>query len=244
MTMPDMTMDEHGDKKPVPDPTALTTEQLNREISRLDEIVKLRSEAGRAELEGQISLTRERFEALRRSLDERYATQQFAIEIAQRAAIEVKGDTKTLFDSKIEALRVLLDERYQTQTKALDAAFVAQQAVVSASFDASEKAIEKANVAAEKRFDALNEALAQVNSATTSLLPRAEAEVRFVALNEKVAGMQSAIDRGFTGVDTRQAGTDDNRDASQGRQALLVASIGLMLTFIFIMVSLFAVFHH
>jgi hypothetical protein len=240
--------DEGGDSTPKPDPTFRTTEQLIREITRLDEAVKLRSESNRAGLEGQINLTRERFEAMRRSLDERFATQQFAIQIAEDVGRRSKEDTKELFEVKLDAMRELLSERYQTQTKALDAAFVAQQTAVATSFDASEKAmaaallaakeaVEKANVATEKRFDNVNEQLAAQTETIGKALPRAEAEARMLDLDRRINDVKSAVDTGFTGVRTRNdigfESRYEAREDSQGDQGRIaiwisVASVALL----------------
>jgi len=244
-----------GESTPRPDPTALTTEQLIRETSRLEEVVRLRSEANKAELEGQISLTRERFEAMRRSLDERFATQQFAISTAFDAAQSAKEDSKELFDAKLTSLTEMLNERYATQTKALDAAFLAQQAAVATSFDASEKAmaaallaakeaVEKANTATEKRFDGVNELLGQQTATVSALLPRAEAEARMTDLDRRVGDIKTAVDKGFTGVETRHDTSGEQRDMAQGRMAIVIAMISALLSAIFIIVTYITAVHH
>jgi hypothetical protein len=241
--MPEMTVDASGGSKPVPDPTTLTTEQLIREISRLEESVKLRAEAAQAKLEGQINLTQERFEALRRALDERYATQQFAISIATTAAEAAKGDAKELFDSKLESMLDMLNERYATQTKALDAAFLAQQAAVATSFDASEKAVaaamlaakeavEKANQASEKRFEGVNEFRAQLSDIINTMMPRSETVAMIKPLEDRITEMKSTIDRGFTGVDVRQISGTENREAATAKMAVWVAVAALAVTVI------------
>jgi hypothetical protein len=226
---------------PRPDPTALTTEQLIREISRLEESVRLRSAESRAQLEGQIDLTNERFEALRRSLDERFATQQFAISTAFDAAQNAKEGAKELFDAKLSSLTDMLNERYATQTKALDAAFLAQQAAVATSFDASEKAmaaallaakeaVEKANTATEKRFDGVNEQLAQQTGVLSELLPRAEAEARITDLDRRLTDIKSTVDKGFTGVDVRHSEGSEYRVETRDRTADSRANIAIAIS--------------
>ncbi len=111
-----MIPDNQGYSTPKPDPTILTTEQLMREIGGLDETTKLHIEGVEARLQGEINLTGERFEALRRALDERYATQQFAIQIAATSA----HGAKELFNARLEAMREMLNERYQTQCVSAD----------------------------------------------------------------------------------------------------------------------------
>jgi hypothetical protein len=243
-----------GYSTPKPDPTLLTTEQLMREITRLESSVALHLETAKAELGGQIALTEERFGALRRALDERYATQQFAIQIASTSAEKAKEDAKELFEAKLESMREMLNERYATQTKALDAAFLAQQAAVATSFDASEKAmaaallaakeaVEKANVANDKRFDAVNEFRQQLADMQNTLIPRNEADAKFSSIEARLIDMKSTVDKGFTGVNVRRTTSGEGREESRANMAMIIAVISVALSMVFTLVTVLHVVH-
>jgi pyruvate/2-oxoglutarate dehydrogenase complex dihydrolipoamide acyltransferase (E2) component len=235
--MAEMITDAAGERKPIPDPTALTTEQLMREINRLEESVKLRAESGRAELQGQISLTNERFEALRRSLDERFATQQFAITTAFDAAQGAKADAKELFDSKLITLRELLNERYTSQTEAVKAAFDAAEKSVNQQMTASKEAVEKANTANEARFQSVNEFRGQLNDLVRTFVPRAEIDAMMSGFATQIGDLKEAVDKGLTGVNVRHDTTDDQRETSRANLGIVIAAGSMFLTLVFILVT-------
>jgi hypothetical protein len=227
---------------PRPDPTALTTEQLIRETTRLEEVVRLRAEAGRTELEGQINLTNERFSAMRRSLDERFATQQFAISTAFDAAQGAKADAKELFDAKLIALVELLNERYISQTTAVGAAFAAAEKSVAAAMLAAERAVDKANVASEKRFESVNEFRSQLSDLVSTFVPRAEINTVVTGIEDKIAGLKSTVDKGFTGVHTREDTSGEARETIRSNIGIAIAVGSMLLTLVFIVVTVMV--HH
>jgi uncharacterized FlaG/YvyC family protein len=221
---------------PSPDPTVLTTEQLDRASKQLNREI----------------------DALRTLIDQRINAAVELFDVKIMLGREGGMALKELIETKFEALQVMLNERYATQTKALDAAFLAQQAAVATSFDASEKAVaaallaaekavEKANAANEKRFESVNEFREQLNDMIRTLLSRTEADAKFQALDTRASDNKDAIAAiravlaGDMGSNT---GVKESRDASQGRMAIMIAIAGLVLTLVFIMVTLFAVYHH
>lgn len=223
-----------ADIRPIPDPTLLTTAQLNREIARLAESVDLKIFAANERLNAEVELTASKFlnaKEARDAIEKQLTTEIHALsavleerhELSMRSSSKAIEESVKLTNAKLSAsaevmtsLREMLNERYQTQTKALDAAFVAQQAAVATSFDASEKAmaaallaakeaVDKAAVSTEKRFDSVTELLAQQNSSMNLLLPRAEAEARIASLDARLTDIKSTVDKGFTGTDMRAA---------------------------------------
>jgi len=215
----------HGEWKPVPDPTVLTTEALLREIAALRTLIDQRISATEQLFETKIQLGREGGMAL-----------------------------KELVETKFGDLRELLNERYATQTKALDAAFLAQQAAVATSFDASEKAmaaallaakeaVEKANLANEKRFDSVNEFRAQLSDIITTLLPRNEAEVRFTALDARVTENKNNIALVSSTVAAETAAVSGRYKGSKENMAAMYALAGLLITLGLLGIGVLALVH-
>jgi len=214
--------EEGTESTPKPDPTDRTTLALDHEITALRTVLDQRISATQDSFDTKIQLGREGGMALK---------ELFIAELnALRESIRALNEAMIAAQS---ARSELLEEKFEGRDKALVAALAA-----------ADKAVEKSNLATEKRFDGVNELLAQQTSAITALIPRAEAEVRITSLAEKVDAMQRIVDKGFTGVDTRQEAGQQNRDASQSRTAVLISSIGLVLTVIFILVSALALYHH
>jgi hypothetical protein len=177
-----MTMipDDQGHSTPKPDPTLLTTEQLLREISRLETLVGMQIRAVDERLAAEVKLTGARFDAVSQSFDgmremlnERYATQTKALDAA------------------------LLAQQVATTT-----AFAAAEKAVQAALLAAEKAVDKANTASEKRFEAVNEFRGQLSDVMAGMISRVEADARFSALDNRLIDMKSTLDKGFSATDT------------------------------------------
>jgi cobalamin biosynthesis Mg chelatase CobN len=154
-------VDQKG-TKPVPDPTALTTAQLMREIATVREIFEAKLEVQKELLRAHIQAT-DKAEGLARSL-------------ADKMPIEV--------DAKIEAVRSVHEEKFKSvQTQfterdtraektaadsklAVDAAFSAAKEAVGKQNESSAQAISKSELATTKQIDQLNTLINTGNAAT------------------------------------------------------------------------------
>lgn len=112
------------DWRPVPDPTALTTEALNREIDRL----RSSFEAAR---DAMHTLLSERIDAIVSLMDEKLRRVDQQFDLVERQRIEQKEDTKA----------------------AVDAALTAQKEAVKEQTIASERAIAKSETATTKQAE-------------------------------------------------------------------------------------------
>lgn len=141
--------EEPPDKKPTPDPTILTTEQLLREVDRVKELMT-------ALVEGLQQVTDERFKSFTRQLD-----------MLEQQRTELKADT--------QALRI---EQKKDTKDAVDAALIAQKEAVREQTLASERAAAKAEASNVKQTDQLQalftSAIAQVTSTFNDLKTRVE----------------------------------------------------------------------
>jgi hypothetical protein len=202
---------------PKPDPTILTTEMTMREISALRTLIDQRISATEKLFDTKIQLGREGGAAL-----------------------------KELFGARLADLEKMLNERYTTQGREVAAALSAAEKSVAAAMLAADKAVEKANVASEKRFESVNEFRAQQGDLVRTFVPRAEIDTMVNAIEDKLTGMQSAIDRGFTGVNVRNAtGREvvssalERREDARGNIAIMIAVSGTLLTLALILVTQF-----
>lgn len=215
---------------PIPNPTLLTTEQLMREINRIQAIIDLQIKAVDERLTAEIKLTGARFtetSAARESLAGMIAGRYQAMDDNLTALKELLYARLDETDRTFQDLRLIRDEMFErlTESTALkisdvsttsDEKFIALRDLMDeraaatdkamvAAFAAQKEAVEKANVATEKRFDAMNESVAQLNAALVTLIPRAESEARMTALADQITDIKTATDKGFTGTDTRAA---------------------------------------
>jgi hypothetical protein len=202
---------------PKPDPTVLTTEMTMREIAALRTLIGERISATEKLFDTKIQLGREGGMALK---------ELFAIQFT---------DLKDQISANIEARSELLQENFDGRDKALVAAL-----------QAAKEAVDKANEATEKRFDALNEVLSGLNGVIALLIPRAEAESRMSDLDRRIGDVKEAVDKGFTGVNVRDAtgrevvsSTLENRADQRANYAIIIAVVGTLATMALILVTQF-----
>lgn len=128
-----------GGRLPIPDPTALTTAALHREVASLTEAFERRLDAVDRDA---VSLNRER-------------TEQFAAlkELMGERITGLKGLVDEKFDS---AERQRLEQKNDTKA-AVDAALTAQKEAVKEQTTASDRSIAKSETATGKQLEQLRE---------------------------------------------------------------------------------------
>ncbi len=126
-------MPSQADSRPVPDPTALTTEQLHREIGALREFVL-------GEIHHVREITQVTFGAVENQL----------LSVAERTA-EQKADTKAALDAALQAAK----DAVALQTEASDKAIAKSEAAVT-------KVIDGLVTQMDKSLEAIREQLSDV----------------------------------------------------------------------------------
>jgi hypothetical protein len=102
-----------GGSRPVPDPTALTTEALHREVLQLRELLE-------TFIRGENRVTEERFQSIATQMD-----------LIERQRVEQKEDTKAAVDAALAAAK----EAVKEQTTSSDLAIAKSEAATTKSID-------------------------------------------------------------------------------------------------------------
>jgi hypothetical protein len=166
-------------------------------------------------------------EAMRRLLDERYATQTKAVDAA-----------------------------FAAQQLAMRTAMEAAEKAVGRALDSAALAVNKAEIAADKRFDAVNAFRSQLNDQAATFMPRSESEGEHKRHNERIHDIQVTLPRLVTREEatvtadrcgaltsavndrlTRMEGKDAGISSTMG---YIIAGIGLIATILAIIASVLA----
>ena len=168
-----MAQDERG-SRPVPDPTVLTTQQLQREVSNLRELLKLQFDGydkainllqAQADKVPSIAVIEERVVSLTRLIDEKFRS--IATQFSER-------DTRT-------------EQTSRDSKVAVDAALQAAKEAVAEQNKSSALAIAKSEAATAKQIDQLGVAFQATTSGITDKID--DIKDRIVAIERGVSGV-------------------------------------------------------
>lgn len=223
---------DQSDWKPRPDPTALTTEQLHREVGTLRELIEeklggvtnlLNTHVN--QLEAQVVEVRRYYDAIFTERDTRYEERFTASQLAVAAA----------FEASEKAVASALEAR----EKAIAAAFEASEKAVAAAFQSAALAINKAEISIEKRADATYVAIGELQRLLGALMPRAEAEGRFGAVGDAVNEIRKTYDSSAAllsdrvkGLEARGQGKAESQFDMRAWMVALIALMGLAVTIV------------
>jgi cation transport regulator ChaB len=206
-----------GDWRPVPDPTALTTQQLRREILSLRELLEVR-------IDGDLNLLRRALQ----SIDD------------LPAAIDLRVDhLKELHDEKFKSVQVQFAER-DTRTEqnsrdskvAVDAALQAAKEAVEKQDRSNGLAIAKSEAATVKLLDQLGDNLKTTASGFDSKIN--DLKDRLTLIEGRAVGQSAA-------AQTQQA-TVQTQQTSSG--LLIALSVGVIGTLIAVGSLIVSIMHH
>jgi len=221
-------MDSGRDTTPRPDPTKLTTEQLNREIDALREtlltriahnveIIELRTTNLQDELDRrlvalntyleteskcQTDVADRRFENIEAKLVDRLTEHATAL-----------TDLKQLIDSRFKMADDRAAEQKQDTKIAVDAAFLAARDAVSAQAESSSRAIEKQELSTSKQIDAIQGLI------TTTV----------AGLSQQITDLKERVDRSEGGANGERAGTSFAMVQADRARALMFGVIGTII---------------
>jgi len=201
-----------GDWRPVPDPTALTTEQLRRELSGLREILTAR-------LDGMDRAT----ELLSATVNRTPTQIQTEISHVRELMQEKLGSLGGQAEEKFESIKLQFSERDVRTTQAATASAQALAAALQAAKEAVFEQAQAAAKAAEKTELSFSKQIDQIQLQITTVAE---------GLGDKIDDLKGRIDRGEgTTTGSASARTEQRLTVSQliAALAVLVAVVAAIL---------------
>ena len=188
-----MTPNSDGNRTPLPDPTVLTTEALQREVKSLEETDKrleqefreamdVRREAQRRDVDNLLSSVRGNRKADRRLIK------------AQLAVIHERFKSESRIQNLIEDQR---KERKEDDRRALDAALAAAEKARVADTEASDRANTKTELSTAEQLKQQNSTTNQANANVVTLLNALQTRVEKIE-NIKQGGTEARTTTGQT----------------------------------------------
>ena len=200
-----MALEQHaGGMTPIPDPTLLTTIQLNREITAVREILE-------ATLRGNLAVVQSRMEGMDKAL-------QLLQVISDRIPVQIDEKIfrlKELHQEKFESIQVQFSERdVRTEQTARD---------VKIAVDAALQAAKEA-VAEQNRSFALATAKSEASTAKQIDAQGLAIQTAFKSLDDKIGDMKDRLTR----IEGVSLGSADARTVQTSRNTSVIGIVGLV----------------
>jgi hypothetical protein len=198
--------------KPTPDPTILTTEQLLREIDRLEKLMF-------AQVGG-----------LKDLIEEKLSSVDSQFELWDNGRVEQSTATKCLINEKVQGLSAILDEKLisvRTQFDLIERQRVEQKKDTK---DAVDAALAAAKEAVKEQTTASDRSITKSETATSEQLKQLSATfgTATAGLGDVIADVKERVGK----IESMKLGALETRDDSRGSIALLVAGGSVLLTLI------------
>ena len=232
---------------PIPDPTILTTEavdrataQYRRELNTLRELLVARMDGMDSARQQYLGL----LDARHTALADRVGTVQDLGERGQQAL-------QLQLDQRLTAMQTLLDQRYAAQSQAFTEARSTALDSVRAALASAEAAVSKAETATEKRFESVNEFRQSLADQTSAFMTRDEVNVRIQSLagaSSRNAELLAALELRLTSrLDTLSATRTGASEAVSERRLSQNAVLSVVVALIIatgVVVSILTYAHH
>ncbi len=208
--MPDQAMQEGrggGDIRPIPDPTRLTTEQLNREIASLREIL----------IAGQL--------ALKEIIETRMAGNDRAITLLQATADKFPG----WVDEKIHALKDVHEQRFVALTDTTAEKFLSIQTQFAERDVRTAQAAGAVKIAVDAALQAQKEAATETNKSSTAAITKSEAATtkQIDQLGDLIRTTTKGSDDKFTDVKERLTRIEGTGEGGKAMWAYVAGAVAL-----------------
>jgi hypothetical protein len=216
VTAADDPRDGHGDWRPVPDPTTLTTEQLRRELSALREIITAR-------LDGYDTATSLLSETVNRTPT-----------IIQTEIAHVRE----LMTEKLTSLGGSAEEKFRSIEKQFEERDVRTNQAATAAGEALKAALQAAKEAVFEQAQAAAKAADKTELSTTKQIDLIQNQIKTLgdSFTDKIDDLKGRIDRG----EGASGGASDYRAERRLDSGQVLQVLGLLVA---IGVALFAVVH-
>jgi hypothetical protein len=151
-------MMSNGGSRPVPDPTILTTQLVDRGIAGLREILESKAEGDKKELEARLEGMDRAVKLLQTIFD------RLPAEIAKEvnALRELHGEKFSSIQTQFKERDTRTEQTQKDSKTAVDAALQAAKEAVGKQNEASDRAIQKSEVSTSKEIDGLKDIMADV----------------------------------------------------------------------------------
>ncbi len=130
--------------KPTPDPTVLTTEQLQREVSTINRELELRKASSLREMLSLEELVKTLINGLDHVMSEKFVSIATTFELIEKQRVEQKKDTKDAVDAALTAQKEAVKEQttaFGLATAKSEAAMTEQLKQLNATFTAAIKGV-------------------------------------------------------------------------------------------------------
>jgi hypothetical protein len=157
------------DRRPVPDPTVLTTQALYREVSALQELIEQRIEGATAVIDQQFYKVEQQFE------------------LVERQRVEQKKDTKDAVDAALTAQK----EAVREQTSASERSIAKSEAATTKQIDQLAVTFASTQSSLLARIDELKERIVEVDRKAEGVTQQrlGAKEERVVVRDDKSSGV-------------------------------------------------------
>jgi len=197
-----------GDSRPVPDPTALTTENLLREISHLRELT-----------EAQLTEMDRRHEV--RHIQQTDAVRNALLAVDKETSAELRR-----LAERVDAVERLSEAKFVTLRTLGDL----QAEKVALALESADKAVSKAEAANERRFDSVNDFRGQLADQVSRFVPRTELAAQLEALAARIDAALSSISTAITDAKKRLDNAEGRSGGFASSGAVAVAVVGFVAT--------------
>jgi len=217
------TGDDPFERRPVPDPTILTTEQLLRAVA-----------AEREYVDGQIEVLRERLDGMDRASELR--------DVATEARVDIVRGIPSMVDEKIKSVHDLALERFRS----VDQQFRERDI-------RSERESRDNEIRVNAAFAAQKEAASEQNRSNTLAITKSEAatiesinkigqlsETNNANLANQIASLAVAVNSQIGDLKERVSRMESVKQGSQGAYAAIAASVAFAAVVIGIVVTIIA----
>lgn len=198
-----------GDSRPVPDPTVLTTQQLEREISSLRNMLSSRMDS----MDEATDLRLERINSMGPEMRREIA---HLTELIDQRFSTFEEKFKTI-DTQFKERDVRTDKAATASADALAAALQAAKELVGAQGEASAAAAVKSETSFTKQIDQIGTII----------------QTQATAQDARITELKERIDRG----EGNQSGVRDQTDASHANANVLIGALSVLLVVVGLIIT-------
>lgn len=199
-----MAAGESAKNIPIPDPSALTTDQLRRELGSLREVLETRLAA----MDTATALVAMKLEGLTREFNDR-------LEKQRRERLEQLAATREIMMAQLEIVRAVGDERF---------------AAVAVQFGErdirTEKAAQEARISLDAALAAAKEAVGEQNKSNTLAIDKSDRNTK-EKIDSLVIQISTSIDSLNDKILELRRAVDRSEGKSQGGAAIWAGAIGV-----------------